>query len=127
MKKNETLRGRGVFRTLITGGRRLDGTVLRCYYRTVPREPRPLQIGVGMQDRGSGAVRRNRVRRRIRAAVDLERHRLTAASTDRSSSLLVLFTLRRGADPVRTGFPAIHADLARLCTTLLARLSRPRS
>jgi ribonuclease P protein component len=127
VKKNETLRGRGVFRTLITGGRRLDGTVLRCYYQMVPGQARALQIGVGMQDRGSGAVRRNRVRRRIRAAVDLERRRLNAGVADRSSALLVLFTLRRGVDPVRTGFPAIHADLARLCTTLLARLSRPRS
>ena len=125
MKKAETLRGRGRFRSLTAGGTRLEGTLLRCTFRMSAERTPLLQAGVGTQNRTMTAVRRNRVRRLLRAAIDRERERLLEALRSRCCSLDVLFTLRRGSIPPVPTLGAIHDDLARLCTTLLTRLPRP--
>lgn len=125
MKKAETLRGRGTFRSLSTGGTRLEGALLRCTFRTSTDRTPLLLAGVGVQDRTVTAVCRNRVRRLLRAAIDRERERLLESLRSRRCSLEVLFTLRRGSIPPVPTLGAIHEDLGRLCTTLLARLPRP--
>ncbi len=111
---------------MTAGGLRIEGKLVRCYFRATGRGESLLRIGVGIQDRSVAAVRRNRGRRLLRAAVDKEHDRLVEGLRARACSLEVLFTLRRGADPAILAFDAIHADLAQLCTTLLIRIPRPR-
>ncbi len=122
MKKSDTLRGHGIFRSVARGGRRLDGKFLRAYAR-VSRGQKPAWVaGVTVYDRSLTAVERNLVRRRLRAAFDREQTKL--AETARASGLRVevVFGYRPQSGGRVPRFAELHADLAALLEAMINRI-----
>lgn len=72
MHKPGVLRGKGQFRLVLTGGKRLSGRLLRAGYVCVEGPGDQARIGISVPKRVGNAVTRNRIRRLIREAVRLE-------------------------------------------------------
>ncbi len=124
MKKEETLRGPRAFTDLMTGGDSLDGELMRCWFRTGSGEGPPLVAGFAVSSRRYSAVRRNRLRRLMRAAFDGEHDGLVTAlnASGKNLAMVFLFKGRRGLDERRLGLEPVRRDLAALCRSVAARL-----
>jgi len=125
MKKGERLRGRGVFTSLYESGRSLQGELLRCFVRIDTGAGTPIRAGFSVSSRSFNAVRRNRVRRILRAAFDAERANLTraAVNAERRISMLVVYRGRSGLPVERLQLADVRSDMAafsrKICGMLL--------
>ena len=124
MKKQETLRGRGTFSRLFASGRRLDGTLVRCFFLLERKEPVALLAGFSVSSRTYNAVRRNRLRRLMREAFTLERPVLWSAVQRGGCSLSIVFVFKgtRGLEMERLSLHPVRSDIASLCATLATAL-----
>ena len=124
MRKSETLHGHGAFRAVTTAGKRLDGTYVRSYTVAVKSTNPSLAVGVTIYDRTLNAVQRNRIRRRMRASVDLERKRLaeTAAAGGVTLHVVLGYRPRKDTRGDQTPFVELHADLSRVIDGIINRI-----
>jgi ribonuclease P protein component len=94
-----SVRGREEFRRICSEGRRARGELLSVYgRRTEPGSP--VRFGLAVGGRGISAVRRNRIRRRLRAAL---REAKVPAGLE--------FVVRAGAEAERVSFQLLVEDL----------------
>jgi ribonuclease P protein component len=109
---------------LYASGRRADGEFIRCVYLLEEAAPGELRAGFAIPRRTCNAVRRNRLRRRMREAFRPERERLRSAVRVAGCSAFVLFVFKGKRDvPVeRIPFPPIQRDIANFCSLLVSRL-----
>lgn len=124
MSKKETLRGREIFSRLYASGRRADGEFIRCLYLLEEAARGELRAGFAVPRRTCNAVRRNRLRRRMREAFRTERLSLRSAVRIAGCSAFVLFVFKGKRDvPVeRVLFPPIQRDIANFCRLLASKL-----
>ena len=112
------------FAELFSQGDRIDAELVRCCYRLGRFERVTFRAGFAVSKRDYGAVRRNKVRRLMRAAVDVERDRLVSALGKSGKSIAIVFVFKgkRGLDIRRLGLHSIHQDIAGMCRRVLAKL-----
>jgi len=110
-------------------GRRLDGDVVRCFFRWERGAGTPVRAGFSVSAKVFNAVRRNRARRVMRASFAGGAAALEAARGDSSRSLTLLFVYRgkTGAAAGRPDAAQIRQDIARMCTTLCATMEKERT
>ena len=126
MRKAETLRGRGSFQSLYRSGRRIDGEVLRCFFRWETGAGTLVRAGFSISAKRYNAVKRNRAKRLMRAAFDLERARWlrTAEAAGRRLSVLFVYSGTREATPEHFTLEPIRMDLGSLCRKVSALAAR---
>lgn len=122
VKKAETLRGRGVFRSVARTGMRVDGTYLRAYALVTPSSSPSFVVGVTVYGRGFTAVRRNRIRRRLRAAVDRERGRIRETVQAAAVRLELVLGYRSPAETPIAPFTDLHEDCVRVLDRTFTRM-----
>jgi len=109
-------------------GRRLDGDVVRCFFRWEHGAGTPVRAGFSVSAKLFNAVRRNRARRVMRSSFAAERGALLEARGDAARALTLLFVYR-GRRGLASGPPdagGIREDIARMCTTLRATMEKER-
>jgi len=128
VRKEETLRGRGSFQALYRSGRRFDGEVLRCFFRWEIGAGTPVRAGFSISAKKYNAVKRNRARRLMRAAFDLEREGLTGVAEKAGGALSVLFVYGGGKEmeQVRFVFESIRGDMNSICRKICTAAGRER-
>jgi ribonuclease P protein component len=126
VRKAETLRGRGAFQLLYRSGRRIDGEVLRCFFRWETGAGTQVRAGFSVSAKKYNAVKRNRAKRLMRTAFDLERATLAGAAerAGRGLSLLFVYTGTRVPVPGRFTLDPICIDLGSLCRKVCAAAGR---
>ncbi len=102
MRAYEPLRRRGDFARVTRRGRRYAGTYLTCFVADGRRRTR---IGITISASIGGAVVRNRLRRRIKAILDL-------SPLDAPPWRDIVFIARPGAGELR--YPALVDEVARV-------------
>ena len=110
-------------------GRRLDGDVVRCFFRWERGAGTPVRAGFSVSAKLFNAVRRNRARRVMRSSFAAERRALLGVQEGAARALTVLFVYR-GRRGVTAGPPdaaGIRGDIARMCTTLRATMEKERT
>jgi len=110
-------------------GRRLDGDVVRCFFRWERGAGTPVRAGFSVSAKLFNAVRRNRARRVMRASFDAGREGLARARGDAPRALTLLFVYR-GRPGVPAGVPdaaRIREDIARMCRTLCATMEKEQT
>jgi ribonuclease P protein component len=122
VKKAETLRGRGSFQLLYRSGRKIDGEVLRCFFRWESGAGTRVRAGFSISAKRFNAVRRNRAKRIMRAAYDRERETLTGAAVKAGGALNLLFVYSGENDPGarRFEFERVRGDMNELCRKVCA-------
>jgi len=109
-------------------GRRLDGDVVRCFFRWERRAGTPVRAGFSVSAKTFNAVGRNRTRRVMRASFAAVRPALVAACGNPPGALTLLFVYR-GARRAGSGRPdaaKIRDDIARMCGSLCATVEKER-
>ena len=124
MRKEETLRGRGVFSLMAAQGTKLDGDLLRCFFRVEDKAGPLLRAGFSVSSRSFNAVKRNRIRRLMRVAFDAEKPAFRAAAGERALSVLFVFKGKKGFAVGRLALEKVRADMSMLCR-LCAAKTRP--
>jgi len=129
VRKAETLRGRGAFQSLYRYGRRIDGEVLRCFFRWETGAGTLVRAGFSISAKRYNAVKRNRAKRLMRAAFDLERAPLTGAAETAGKPLSVLFVYSGAGKPAPEHFTLepIRTDLGSLCRKVSSLAGRERA
>ncbi|MEW6510403.1 MAG: ribonuclease P protein component [Bacteroidota bacterium] len=122
MKKEETLRGRGAFARVYEEGIRIEGEILRCFARYEQGNGRALLAGFSVPAKRFNAVRRNRLRRLMRAAFDTESEVLQAAAAGGRLSVVFVFKGRQGIAAERLGVAQVSKDMESLCRRCVATL-----
>jgi len=109
-------------------GRRLDGDVVRCFFRWERGAGTPVRAGFSVSAKLFNAVRRNRARRVMRSSFVAERGALLEAHGDVTRVLTLLFVYRgrRGLSSGPPDAAGIRGDIARMCTTLRATMDKER-
>ena len=102
MRAYEPLRRRGDFARVTRRGRRYAGTYLTCFVADGRRRTR---VGITISGSIGGAVVRNRLRRRIKAILDL-------SPLDAPPWRDIVFIARPGAGELR--YPALADEVARV-------------
>jgi len=123
VKKEETLRGRGAFSALFEQGTKLDSGLLRCFFRYERGAGTPLRAGFSVSSRTFTAVKRNRIRRLMRAAFDAEAASLRSAAGSGTISMVIMFRGRPGYRVERLPLAAVQDDMRALCRQCAARVS----
>jgi len=124
VRKSETLRGHGVFRTVTANGKRIDGKIIRSY-SVISASPSPsFAIGMSVSGRRLNAVQRNRIRRRMREAFARERSRLAGTVEASGVSLATVFSFRpRNGEALKTAaFSDVHADVSSIIDKIISRI-----
>lgn len=124
MKKAETLRGRGAFRSVAQMGMRVDGTYVRAYVLVTSSSSPSFAVGVTVYGRGFTAVRRNRIKRRLRAAVDRERGRIRETVQAAAVRLELVLGYRSSADTPIIPFTDLHEDCVRVLDRTFRRMQQ---
>jgi ribonuclease P protein component len=127
VKKEETLRGRGAFSSLFEQGTKLDSGLLRCFFRYERGAGTPLRAGFSVSSRTFNAVKRNRIRRLMRAAFDAEAAPLRSAAGSGVISMAIVFRGRPGYRVERLPLAAVRNDMRVLCRECAARVSTDAS
>jgi ribonuclease P protein component len=122
MKKKEMLRGRGAFTRVYDEGIRFEGEILRCFTRFERGNGQSLRTGFSVPARKFNAVRRNRLRRLMRAAFDTEREVLRTAVAGGELSVVFVYKGRKGVAAERLGVAHVRADMGALCRRCAATL-----
>jgi ribonuclease P protein component len=115
VKKEETLRGRGSFAAVLETGDRIEGELVRCFFRFDREAGTRLRAGFSVSRRMQNAVRRNRVRRLMRAAFDAESAPLRASVGGGSLAIVFVFKGKKGTVVERLGLGQMQSDMATLC------------
>ena len=123
MKKKETLRGRGAYSSLYERGTRVDGQLLRCFFHMERGAGTPLRAGFSVSSRTYNAVKRNRIRRLMRAAFDAEGDALRERAREGRLSLLFVFKGRQGVLVERLALKAVRVDMAMLLRDCAGRIT----
>ena len=129
MRKAETLRGRDYFKVLYRSGRKVDGEVVRCFFRWETGAGTRVRAGFSVSARRYNAVRRNRAKRLMRAAYDRERDMLAGAAETAGDSLNVLFIYNggKGTRQAPFRFDRVSMDMNSLCRKVCAAAVRGRA
>jgi ribonuclease P protein component len=129
VRKEETLRGRGSFQSLYRSGRKVDGEVLRCFFRWEPGAGTLVRAGFSISAKRFNAVKRNRAKRIMRAAYASEREFLTGAAASSGGRLSVLFVYSGENDPgrVRLDFSRVSGDMTMVCRKVCAMAEKART
>jgi ribonuclease P protein component len=123
VKKEETLRGLGSFAAVLETGERIEGELLRCFFRLERRAGTRVRAGFSISStRTRSAVKRNRVKRLMRAAFDAEGGRLRSSVVDGSLAIVFVFKGRKGTAVERLGLGPVQSDMASLCRRCAATL-----
>jgi len=116
VNKAETLRGRGAFASVYAGGTKLEGTVLRCFFRIDRGAGTLLRAGFSVSSRNFNAVQRNRIRRLMRVAFDGEAGWLRrAVGADRCVAMVFIFKGRKGFAVTQLKLEQVRTDISSLC------------
>jgi ribonuclease P protein component len=126
VRKEETLRGRGSFLSLYRSGRKLDGEVLRCFFRWEIGAGTRVRAGFSISAKKYNAVKRNRARRLMRAAYDLEREGLAGAAekTGGVLSMVVVYVGGKDRTTARFIFESVREDMSSICRKICAAAPR---
>lgn len=124
MRKSETLRGRGSFRAVARSGMRVDGIYLRSYALLRSATPPSFAVGVTVYGRGINAVRRNRIKRRLREAIRKERGRILEAVCATGTRLELVLGYRKGGEEPIAPFAELHADVIRAMERIFRRMQQ---
>ena len=120
MKKEETLRGRGSFATVLASGKKIEGELLRCVFCVDRGAGTRVRAGFSVSRKVGGAVMRNRIRRLMRVAYDAEGGRLRGAA---ALDIVFVYKGRKGVPAGRLTLPRVRGDMAALCERCAASLS----
>ena len=123
MKKEETLRGRGSFASVLSSGKKIEGELLRCVFCVDRGAGTRVRAGFSVSRKVGGAVMRNRVRRLMRVAYDAESGRLRAAPVAAALDIVFVYKGRKGVPAGRLTLPRLQGDMAALCERCAASLS----
>lgn len=87
-----------------------------------------MRAGFSISAKKYNAVKRNRARRLMRAAYDLEREGLARAAEQAGGALSVLFVYNGAKDvkPARFGFECVRGDMSSICRKICAAAGRER-
>jgi len=101
---------------------------MRCFFRWEIGAGTPVRAGFSISAKKYNAVKRNRARRLMRAAYDLEREALTRAAEKAGGALNVLFVYNGAGDakPARAGFECVKGDMSSMCRKICAAAERER-
>jgi ribonuclease P protein component len=113
---------------LYRSGRRFDGEVLRCFFRWESGAGTPVRAGFSISAKKYNAVKRNRAKRLMRAAFDLEREEVARAAGRAGGALSVLFVYNGGKDETqaRFVFESVREDMSSICRKICAVAGRER-
>jgi hypothetical protein len=102
----------------------VEGNLVRCFFLLERGSGPGLRLGYSVPGRVLHAVRRNRVRRLMRAAFARERETLDVAieNTTTTVSLLFQYEPKSRIDVRRLMLPMVRTDIAALCRTVAATL-----
>ena len=122
LRKTEILRGYGTYRRVLSNGKRLDSSGVRCYYVLNDAIP-PGSVRVGFAVRGAKkAVGRNKIKRYLREAYRTEKHELHDICLDASIALECVFIASVQHIPAPGGFNeykrAMQTLISKLCMNL---------
>jgi ribonuclease P protein component len=128
VRKEETLRGRGSFQLLYRSGRKIDGEVLRCFFRWESGAGTPVRAGFSISAKKYNAVKRNRARRLMRAAFDLEREGLAGVAEKTGGALSLLFVYDGGKEmnQARLVFESVRREMSSICRKICIAAGRER-
>ena len=127
MRKAETLRGRGAFSSVLKSGEKLDGQLLRCFFRVEEKAGTPVRAGFSVSSRVYNAAKRNRIRRLLRTAFDAEAEVLRDAAGLKTLALVFVFRGGRDEDVRRLRLKDVQTDVAALCRRCAARIVGSRT
>jgi len=116
LKKSDILRGHGRFRSVITKGQRVEGTILRCYVLKNPQLSGDVQFGIIVPSKHYRATRRNRLKRLIRESIAARHSEWIAMYAQRSLKYDVI-VYYKGSDtliPEKIRLKDIDDDLERI-------------
>ena len=124
MKKVTTLRAGAEFKRTLLHGRRVEGKLLRCYYLTYEDGDPPLQVGYVVSSGRYNAVRRNRIKRLLRAAVAVEGPFLKEYLARKRKRLSLILYFKGGAkhEVERLKLRAIQEEVAAMCHAVIVQL-----
>lgn len=118
------MRGHAAFSRVFASGRRFDGPRIRCYIRLEPSDHSELQTGYAVSSRTFNAVRRNRLRRLMRAGFAAQRQPLLEAlgRAGKSGAMVLFFRGVPGEDVRRLNVHPISVEITRLCRHVVEKL-----
>jgi ribonuclease P protein component len=120
VRREETLRGRGTFSALYRDGSRLDGEVIRCFFRCEEGAGASVRAGFSVSGRLFGAVMRNRMKRLMRAAFDAERDVVDGRPFEGRLTAVFVYRGSRAKPAERLKMQDVRQDMQRFCRTLAA-------
>ena len=131
LKKSEILRGSKNFEHLLKNCKKFEGSILRCYVTSKPREVGRSDAGVvaafAVKKSLKRAVDRNRIRRRMREAYRMNKALLLPRIQESGNQIQILFMY---STPKKSGsilplFEAVRDDMVNLLETISkAKLER---
>jgi ribonuclease P protein component len=125
----ESLRGFGAFHEILRTGGKLDGNLVNCSYLVEKGHVGTLRVGYSVPSRFHNAVRRNRLRRLMRASFSQCRQSLLKALEVHGVSLALIFHFK-GRDEAllaRLKIQPVLVDIQRLCERIIGRLGSRNS
>ena len=123
MRKEETLRGRGSFASVLESGERIEGELLRCFFSVDRGAGTRVRAGFSVSRKVGGAVTRNRVKRLMRAAFDAERDRLRASPGSSALTIVFVYKGRKDIQAGRLRLTRLQGDMTLLCRRCASSMS----
>ena len=107
---------------MLETGERIEGDLVRCFFRIDRGAGTRVRAGFSVSRRMQNAVRRNRIRRLMRAAFDAESAALRSSITGASLEIVFVFKGKKGTVVERLGLAPVQSDMAALCRRCAAAL-----
>jgi ribonuclease P protein component len=120
VRREETLRGRGAFSALYREGFRLEGKVIRCFFRCEEGAGASVRAGFSVSGRQCGAVMRNRLKRLMRAAFDAEKSVIGTRVPQGRITALFVYRGSQTKPADRLHLQDIRPDMEQFCRALAA-------
>ena len=118
------LRGRGAFHQIRRDGKKIQCEFVQCWYQVKPSTHPQVTAGFAIKRGAFSAVRRNKLRRRMKEAFRLELDGPGNTIREQNRHTSVLFFLKAGNDPMvaRVSYGNLQKDIATLCRSIALKL-----